>query len=364
MIAPGMQQSRFRELDVLRGIAALFVVFFHLTMNEPQYKHIFKLGVTGVELFFMISGFVIFMSLQKISSSAAFVINRISRLYPTYWTAVTFSLLLHLLFQYLTHNLALKSLFIKYIGNMTMFQFYMKIYNLESPYWTLIIEMLFYILILILFHFKLLKWVKHIFFVLSLTTVISIAFAFDNFWVKTIISQIPLFQFIPLFFAGILFYKIYSGEKRKNSWNYLLVIFCLVSQQLLFQYAGGSRRFISWTEYNLILTFYFILFTIIINLDANFIINRFTLFFGKISFALYLTHKYVSLKYIIPLFHLKLGMNFWMVVFLIDIPIVIGIASFITYKIEIPYSKKMKDALQKIFLFKQKTGSIITGTTA
>lgn len=57
-----IQSNRYTELDALRGIAALMVVFFHFTMDRPQGQMGFKLGVTGVDLFFIISGFVIFMS--------------------------------------------------------------------------------------------------------------------------------------------------------------------------------------------------------------------------------------------------------------------------------------------------------------
>src|ERR1044072_9360250 len=86
-----MPSSRIKELDALRGIAALMVVFFHYTFWRPQAKLGFNLGTTGVDLFFMISGFVIFMSLLHINQSKEFVINRISRLYPGYWACVTFT---------------------------------------------------------------------------------------------------------------------------------------------------------------------------------------------------------------------------------------------------------------------------------
>lgn len=63
------QLSRYEELDALRGIAALMVVLFHFTMYRQETKFGFKLGTTGVDLFFLISGFVIIMSLIKIKNS-------------------------------------------------------------------------------------------------------------------------------------------------------------------------------------------------------------------------------------------------------------------------------------------------------
>src|SRR5262245_16693709 len=89
-----IQSSRLRELDALRGVAALFVMFYHFSMDRTGFERYLSFGTTGVDLFFIISGFVIFMSLEKVSDSREFIINRISRLYPTYWAAVTYSIIL------------------------------------------------------------------------------------------------------------------------------------------------------------------------------------------------------------------------------------------------------------------------------
>ena len=111
---------------------------------------------------------------------------------------------------------------------------------------------------------------------------------------------------------------------------------------MLFQSSGRSVNFISWVQYSFILFVYFVVFFSFVNKNLKFIINSITLFVGKISFALYLIHQYISLNVIIPFFHERLGFNFWATVILINLPIIICIASVITYKIEIPYSKKLK----------------------
>ena len=70
---------RYKELDALRGFAALFVVFFHYTTHTAYASSFLELGVTGVDLFFIISGFVIFMSIGQVSSAREFIINRFAR---------------------------------------------------------------------------------------------------------------------------------------------------------------------------------------------------------------------------------------------------------------------------------------------
>ena len=75
------KKKRFQELDALRGLAALMVVFFHFTKGRNEADLGFKLGTTGVDLFFVISGFVILLSIEHIEKSGQFIINRIRLIY-------------------------------------------------------------------------------------------------------------------------------------------------------------------------------------------------------------------------------------------------------------------------------------------
>ena len=251
--------KRLNELDALRGIAALLVVFFHFTMKKNNFDHFFKLGTTGVDLFFMISGFVIFMSLERISKGIDFAINRLSRLYPTYWFSVTFTFTVFSLVTICKEEFSAIYI-LKYLGNMTMFQFYLMIPNLDGPYWTLIIEMNFYIILLILFQLKLIKSINIISVITCSITIVATIFFGDFNFVKQIIFWAPILQFFPLFFAGMVFYKIYNREGKLLQ-NYLLIVFCLFCQMLLFQYAGSSNKYINQSQYNLMLTIYFLIFT-------------------------------------------------------------------------------------------------------
>jgi peptidoglycan/LPS O-acetylase OafA/YrhL len=88
-------RSRYLELDSLRGIAVLAVVLYHYTF---AYDFHFKLfsdhkfylyhGNLAVPLFFVISGFVIFLTLEKSKRKTDFLVSRFSRLYPSYWAAM------------------------------------------------------------------------------------------------------------------------------------------------------------------------------------------------------------------------------------------------------------------------------------
>jgi len=342
-----IQNNRLKELDALRGLAALMVVFFHFTMGREQANLGFKVGTTGVDLFFIISGFVIYMSIGKVKTSLDFVINRVSRLYPTYWTCVSFTFVL----------IAVNSMFknigwgysdiIGYLVNMTMFQFYFEIPSIDGTYWTMIIEMIFYLGILFLFHFKMLKYLNFIGLSLTVLVVTATFFWPQTYLVTRVMYWIPLLQFIPLFLAGTVFYKIYTF-KNKRIENYALLLVCLISQILLFNFAGGSKKYIIQSEYALMLIVYFTLFVLFVNNKLGFIVSKWSLFLGKISFALYLVHQYISIRIIIPYLVDDLQLNFWMASLLVALPVVILLAALITYFIEVPFSKKLKDKLRSI----------------
>jgi peptidoglycan/LPS O-acetylase OafA/YrhL len=104
-------RRRFQEIDVFRGIAALWVMLFHFVLRyqEPDLSMAAQLpairavsmaigavlpdfGLLPVFWFFMISGFVITWTLERCRTWRDFAVSRASRLYPTYWCAVTLTL--------------------------------------------------------------------------------------------------------------------------------------------------------------------------------------------------------------------------------------------------------------------------------
>jgi peptidoglycan/LPS O-acetylase OafA/YrhL len=98
-----MAIKRVNEIDFLRFFAALMVVFFHYsfrgyaadgmsTMPYPLLAPVAKYGYLGVELFFLISGFVILMTAST-GSLKKFIVSRFARLYPAFWACCTVTFL-------------------------------------------------------------------------------------------------------------------------------------------------------------------------------------------------------------------------------------------------------------------------------
>jgi peptidoglycan/LPS O-acetylase OafA/YrhL len=94
-------QKRLSFIDALRGVAALGVVLYHIKEGNhipviesrlPWLSDFFELGLFGVPIFFVLSGFVIALSLDKkrmgLATVGWFMTRRSIRLDPPYWVAI------------------------------------------------------------------------------------------------------------------------------------------------------------------------------------------------------------------------------------------------------------------------------------
>ena len=90
------------SIQALRAIAAFMVLAFHLSNLAEIAPRLqttnFVLGAAGVDLFFVISGFVMVYSCERLfnrpGASAQFVVQRLVRIVPLYWLATTAMVLL------------------------------------------------------------------------------------------------------------------------------------------------------------------------------------------------------------------------------------------------------------------------------
>jgi peptidoglycan/LPS O-acetylase OafA/YrhL len=85
--------ARLAWLDALRGIAALCVVFDHLSYSvlQPVRDSVYQWfdpGQYGVFVFFLVSGYIVPASLERKGSVRGFWVSRVFRLYPLYLFAV------------------------------------------------------------------------------------------------------------------------------------------------------------------------------------------------------------------------------------------------------------------------------------
>jgi len=112
-------------VQALRGVAALLVVFVHAryflfgTPNEALAESLFRPGAMGVDLFFMISGFIMVLTTRNADGSLHdtlhFLIKRFARIWPVYVVLALIGIQVYNPFEYYTipSNVAavVKSLF-------------------------------------------------------------------------------------------------------------------------------------------------------------------------------------------------------------------------------------------------------------
>ena len=104
--------------------------------------HLVKYNYLAVNLFFMISGFVILMTAQS-NDIIKFSKSRIIRLYPALWISCT------LTFGAISFFMAdeIATSWPRYFANLTMLNGFVGIGGIDGPYWSLYVEMKFYLLI-------------------------------------------------------------------------------------------------------------------------------------------------------------------------------------------------------------------------
>lgn len=151
----GNQAGRLLEIDLLRITAAFAVVLYHYTFSGwaghltrlrfPVLSVVTRYGYLGVDMFLLISGFVVLLSAWG-RRPRQFVVSRIVRLYPAYWVAVT---LTAVILVTLGHGLFKVTPF-EYVANMTMGNQVPNIPNVDVVYWTLYVEIRFYLIVFVL----------------------------------------------------------------------------------------------------------------------------------------------------------------------------------------------------------------------
>jgi len=143
----GGDGTRLVALDGLRFLAALGVVWFHyLWHSVPEWGARFgvahdaaQYGYLGVNLFFLISGFVICMSTWG-RSLGEFFVSRVVRLYPAYWVGIALTTLV----VSLAGSADLRGE--QVLVNLTMLQHAFGFPDVDPSYWTLWRELSFYVI--------------------------------------------------------------------------------------------------------------------------------------------------------------------------------------------------------------------------
>jgi len=317
-----MVQDNSKHIPILDGIRAFAVIlvcivhFFQVDeaglylSNKYLGAFLFKtsqIGLRGVELFFLLSGFLITGILLDSKKSSkyfsTFYSRRFLRIFPLYYFVLTFSFLV------LPHIIGIdipgKELMQKqtwlwtYTSNLSGFFGHVGWDNsLNFPsfghFWSLCVEEHFYIFWPLLVFFSNEKWLPRIMWSIVAISVFSVLFVyFSN-------DLIPILKWTTIRCAGVLSLGGLVAFYRKNTQKYQQII--SISKRLVlpvgilfFLVNFIPRKFEILDVVTFFLSVLFFLFLIVIALEGNkttkHLFNHKALFFiGKISYGIYVYH--------------------------------------------------------------------------
>ncbi len=207
--------KRIAGLDLIRFLSALGIISYHYFFigviqgfySEEVFHPITFWGELGVDIFFIISGFVILYSAERRKSSSEFLKGRIIRIYPAFIICSIFTLITGIFMPGTT----IKDFLFRWINSLTLCNDIWGVPPLSSIYWTLMVEMKFYILVAIIKKIKL--WKKHKYHILFLWIWLSILnmFTFQWSWFEILFNS----NYSGHFALGIVMYLFYKGHRDK-----------------------------------------------------------------------------------------------------------------------------------------------------
>lgn len=280
------KNNNIREnyIDSLRGMAIIFVVVFHYTYhysNEYLFRNnnfsldLGKYGWSGVDIFFIVSGFCIGMTITRTTSFYEFIIRRFARLYPAYLIAGLITLCFYYFFDLPGREVDwftgfMNLIFANFIPGLN-YQY------IDGIYWALIVEIKFYIFFgLVFFLFKNLK--KSIYIWFSLCICGNLLLIYDK---ETYIFITSIFPHANLFLLGLCIFYYEKISKLSKILIFTLSIFSLFIND---RYQDFELYFI----FILIIVFY------VLHKKINFG-YKFLPYIGLVSYTWYLIHNAVGI---------------------------------------------------------------------
>lgn len=324
--------ARFESIDVLRGFAALTVVFSHYFPFWNRYLGDVvvivpaQFGYYAVNLFFVISGMVIFMTLEKCNSVFDFAVLRFSRLYPAYWaTLILATIVVVAIFE----NPFWAGGF---VINATMFQEFFRFPNLDNVYWSLTVELAFYLnvawLLALGLHNRINGCIAGWLFLSGIwALLLHDPSRDDRDWFSILLAL----DYAPFFAIGILFY-----EGRGRLWRPIEL--GLFAAALLVEYLIASWEGLAVAVISSILVF------AAMKGILNFATNRITLWLGTISYSLYLIHRNIAYN-LLPWLH-EHGFGPLTSITITTVGI-LALAASVTFWVEKPASRKIRIHFRK-----------------
>jgi peptidoglycan/LPS O-acetylase OafA/YrhL len=338
-------------LDGLRLLAALAVALFHLTVawrvdgvRPPAYflpraSHVTVYGFLGVELFFLISGFVIAMSGWG-RPLGSFFASRVGRLYPAYWAGVVITALVVLGLP-VTGGVPVSGLpgGAGVLVNLTMLQEPLGVPSVDTVYWTLFIELRFYLL------FAVVVWAGTTYRRVVLFCVLWLTVAvLAPGWHFPMVDLVAVPDFAPYFVAGTAMYLIHRFGPTPLLYG-IVGMAWLVSLARLGVRLGQLRPGFAvpaWPGY-VIVSLSFALLLAIAHGWADRIRWRWLTVAGALTYPVYLLHQRIGYSLVRRAYAVT-GAPVWLLI-VVALAVIVGLAWLVHRYVERPLTPWLRGAL-------------------
>lgn len=246
-------------VDIVRCAAASLVAVFHLgctwwhgvrqllvELDFPRIvgnDHLFFFGFVGVEIFFVISGYVIAMSCIG-RTPREFVIGRAIRLMPALWLATLVGAILLFIAGGNVSQLLMRS-----VGSALLFP--------AGPYidpvvWTLVIEVMFYgmiWLLLLVTGRDVERWLPVFAAVLATASAVNLGLEINGIKLGNLMPQLLLLRHGGLFALGIMIWAYSSGRARPNAMTVVALASCAMELYVIV----GERNLEAGTRFSFLI---------------------------------------------------------------------------------------------------------------
>ncbi|WP_426671929.1 acyltransferase family protein [Mucilaginibacter sp. McL0603] len=336
-----MELKYYKELDGLRGFAALIVVFFHFmpdasTNVSPLIHALHKLAVfgqTGVTLFFVLSGFLITRILLKAKKSKHyfrnFYVKRILRIFPLYYFALLIMYFVTPLFiTNSPYSFKNSWMYWAYLQNIS------ETFNLKARgplhFWSLAVEEHFYLFWPIIVYYtttsKLLRVIGGIIGVAFVCRYLLLHFGYGTFYFTFSVMD-------ALAIGGFLAWYEARKPVIKLNFNLIIIVSLLLMIPTWLVTGGKGYDWVQIIKLPIISIFYMAIIGKLITAKSflNSIFGSRSLsYIGKISYGLYVFHPlcFIFYYYYFP------GNNIWInAICCFSISIIIATISFYGFEI-------------------------------
>ncbi|WP_111497186.1 MULTISPECIES: acyltransferase family protein [Marinobacter] len=278
--------QRLQALDALRGIAAVGVMLFHyIPYYDELYGHDFEpwsplaFGRYGVHLFYILSGFVIFMTLERTSTARWFGLARAFRLLPALWVGILLtSLSVHFLGPADRATTLTETLW-----NFSLLHEYLGMGPVDGAYWSLVVEATFYVWMALLFYGLGAQRLRPVFWAWVIGSYVAV-----RYWksipdgLDFLVKDLLFMKYAPLFISGMLLYR-WHRHGTPPLWDRVLLVLSIGHCLLAYK-----------APFNVFVLGCYGVFILAITGYLNLLANRFLLTLGSLSYSLYLVHQNIG----------------------------------------------------------------------